>query len=82
MIAKVKTLLPLPVEPNKFPSQHDLEKLGIWDVINETLTRRQWLDFFSIRDPYYYKLFVEFLASFKVDKIGLVNIFRPDVIRF
>ena len=61
----------LPIEPNRFPSQVDLEKLGLWKDIDRKLFNGKWTDMISIRDPYYHELFIEFLAFFFMDKKGI-----------
>ena len=80
--AKVSNLLPLPIEPSRYPSQSALERLGVWDDISDRLTRGHWLDLLTVRDPCYRELLVEFLSSFRMDKKGLIDVFKPDIIRF
>ena len=60
---KVNTLLSLPMKPNKYPSQGDLEKLGVWQEIDKQFYNGDWTYMLSIRDLYYHKLFIEFQKS-------------------
>ena len=78
---KVSTLKSLPIEPNRFLNRSDLEKLGLWDVINQRLNVEGWKNLVQIRDPCYSELFVEFLVSFSMNKKG-IDYKKPGVINF
>ena len=68
---KVNTLKTLPIDSNRFLKTSDLEKLGLWEIINQRLNVEGWKNLVQIRDPCYLELFVEFLASFSLDKKGI-----------
>ena len=78
---KVNTLKTLPIESNRFLKTSDLEKLGLWKIINQRLNVECWKNLVQIRDPYYSELFIEFLASFSLDKKG-IDYAKPGTINF
>ena len=78
---KVNTLKSLPIEPNRYLSQSDLEKLGLWGIITQRLNSEGWKNLTQIRDPCYLEIFIEFLASFSMDK-KRIDYKKPGVINF
>ena len=80
--AMVQTLLPLPIDPSCYPSQHDLEKLRIWHEISDRLTSRHWIDLLTFVILVIMSYLLSYWLPFGWTKAGLVDIFRQDVIRF
>ena len=49
--------------------------------MHERLNNEGWKNLVDIREPCYSELFIEFLASFSLDKKG-IDYFKPGVINF
>ena len=61
----------MPIKFNWFITKHDLKSLEIWnDICEKNIERGKWIEKLTIRDLAYKELFIEFFASFVMNKQG------------
>ena len=65
---RYKVLSTLPIHPNYIFSVEELNKIGLEESVMHILRTSKWDRFVQIKEPLHNELFLEFLATFSLEK--------------